>query len=85
MRCVKDSRRRHEQQPGHVVHGYDRIDLEIVWNVVTAELPPLVRHLERMVQEPPGRAAGAAAGEILLPHGRCANALCAAFVPCASC
>jgi uncharacterized protein with HEPN domain len=37
----------------HIVHGYDRIDLEILWNVATAELPPLVPSLERIVQEPP--------------------------------
>jgi uncharacterized protein with HEPN domain len=37
----------------HIVHGYDRIDLEIVWTVATAELPPLVPHLENMLQEPP--------------------------------
>ena len=35
----------------HIVHGYDRIDLGIVWTVVNDELPPLVPHLERMLQE----------------------------------
>jgi len=30
----------------HIVHGYDRIDLEIIWNVVQGELPPLVPLLE---------------------------------------
>ena len=38
----------------HIVHGYDQIDLEIVWNVVTVELPPLVPRLEKMLQEPDG-------------------------------
>jgi uncharacterized protein with HEPN domain len=38
----------------HIVHGYDQIDLEIVWNVVTMELPPLVPRLEKMLQEPEG-------------------------------
>jgi uncharacterized protein with HEPN domain len=37
----------------HIVHGYDRIDLEAVWNVATAELPPLVPSLARMAQETP--------------------------------
>jgi len=36
----------------HIVHGYDQIDLEIVWNVVTVELRPLVASIERMLQEP---------------------------------
>jgi len=36
----------------HIVHGYDRIDLGIVWTVVNVELPPLIAHLERMLQEP---------------------------------
>jgi len=35
----------------HITHGYDQIDLEIVWKVVTVELPPLVPHLERILQE----------------------------------
>jgi uncharacterized protein with HEPN domain len=34
----------------HIVHGYDRIDPEIVWIVVTQELPPLVRELERILE-----------------------------------
>ena len=33
----------------HIVHGYDRIDHEIVWNVIHDELPPLVPLLERML------------------------------------
>jgi uncharacterized protein with HEPN domain len=33
----------------HIVHGYDRIDLEIVWRVVQDELPPLVPALERVL------------------------------------
>lgn len=37
----------------HIVHGYDQIDLEIMWNVVENRLPPLVPHLERLLQEPP--------------------------------
>jgi uncharacterized protein with HEPN domain len=34
-----------------IVHGYDRIDPEIVWNVVQVELPPLVPLLERIIDE----------------------------------
>ncbi len=35
----------------HIVHGYDQIDLEIVWKVVRDHLPPLVPHLERILKE----------------------------------
>lgn len=35
----------------HIIHGYDQIDLEIVWQVLTVELPPLVPHLEQILQE----------------------------------
>jgi uncharacterized protein with HEPN domain len=34
-----------------IVHGYDRIQVEIVWDVVTVDLPPLVPHLERIERE----------------------------------
>ena len=34
-----------------IVHGYDTIDYEIVWNVVQDELPPLVPLLERVIAE----------------------------------
>jgi uncharacterized protein with HEPN domain len=33
----------------HIVHGYDQIDLEIVWRVVEDELPPLTPMLERVL------------------------------------
>lgn len=35
----------------HIVHGYDQIDLEIVWNVVRDELPPLVPKLQCMLRK----------------------------------
>jgi uncharacterized protein with HEPN domain len=35
----------------HIVHGYDAIDLEIVWKVVQDELPPLVPLLLRILEE----------------------------------
>ena len=33
----------------HIVHGYDQIDLEIVWRVVQDEFPPLVVSLKRIL------------------------------------
>lgn len=34
----------------HIVHGYDQIDLEIVWNVVQDERPSLVPILQEILQ-----------------------------------
>lgn len=36
-----------------LAHSYDDIDLDIVWRVVSAELPPLVILLEKIVAPPP--------------------------------
>ena len=35
----------------HIVHAYDRIDWETVWEVIQDELPPLVAIFERILQE----------------------------------
>jgi len=35
----------------HIVHGYDRIDFDIVWAVIQSELPPLVAQLERVMRK----------------------------------
>lgn len=32
-----------------IIHEYDRIDLEIVWDVVHNDLPPLIAELEKIV------------------------------------
>lgn len=38
------------------VHGYDNIDLEIVWDVVTVDAPAIERYLIKIVPPPdPGR------------------------------
>lgn len=34
-----------------IVHGYDRIDFDIIWNVVQNELPPLVPIFRRIMAE----------------------------------
>jgi uncharacterized protein with HEPN domain len=34
-----------------VIHGYDQIDWNIIWNVVTVELPPLAPLLEQIDRE----------------------------------
>lgn len=34
-----------------LIHGYDRIDLNILWDTVTVDLPPLIEALEIIVGE----------------------------------
>jgi uncharacterized protein with HEPN domain len=34
-----------------IVHAYDEIDLEIIWNVVCNELPPLVAMLDHIMED----------------------------------
>ena len=33
-----------------LVHAYDAIDLEILWSIVTRDLPPLIQELERVLR-----------------------------------
>ncbi len=34
-----------------LIHGYFDIDLDIVWNIVSSDLPPLIAQLQKVVQE----------------------------------
>ena len=34
-----------------VVHGYDEIDVTVIWNVVQIELPPLAPLIERLISD----------------------------------
>jgi len=34
-----------------LVHGYDAVDVDILWNIVQQDLPPLIEQLEAIVQE----------------------------------
>jgi uncharacterized protein with HEPN domain len=37
-----------------LIHGYDKIDFDVLWRTVTEDLPPLVAALEKIVPpEPP--------------------------------
>ncbi len=50
-------RRKHSQIPWRLIagtrdrltHGYYDVNLDIVWNIVTEDLPPLIAELERLV------------------------------------
>jgi len=35
-----------------LVHAYDKIDLEVLWDVVQNDLPPLIAALQRILGEP---------------------------------
>lgn len=35
----------------HIAHGYDVVDLEIVWNVVTREIPQIKPRLRQILQD----------------------------------
>ena len=53
-----DFRQRYPQVPwkkiagtrDRLVHGYFDVDLDIVWQIVTTQLPPLISELERIVR-----------------------------------
>jgi len=37
----------------HLVHGYDTIDLEEVWNVLEHDLPDLLSQIKLLLPKPP--------------------------------
>ena len=55
----EDIRQRHSEIPwpqmialrNRLIHGYFVVDYEIVWDIVTNELPPLRKHLEEILEE----------------------------------
>jgi len=38
----------------HLVHGYDKVNLDMIWEVVTVDLPPLIAALDVMLNPQPG-------------------------------
>jgi uncharacterized protein with HEPN domain len=34
-----------------LVHGYDTVDLDVLWDTITEDLPPLVVELEKLVAD----------------------------------
>lgn len=36
---------------GRLIHGYDVVDLNLLWDTVEADLPPLIAQLEAIVEE----------------------------------
>ena len=39
-----------------LAHGYIDVDLDIIWTIVTKDLPPLIKELERILKEEGGDA-----------------------------
>jgi uncharacterized protein with HEPN domain len=58
-RVSETSRNKHAEIPwrdivgmrNRLIHGYDAVDLNLLWDTVTADLPPLIEALERILQE----------------------------------
>jgi uncharacterized protein with HEPN domain len=56
-RVTPETRRKHPQIPwrqivdtrNRLIHGYDVIDLDILWSTITADLPTLIELLEVIV------------------------------------
>ncbi len=60
-RVPQDERARHPEIPwtalvglrNRLIHGYDVVDLDVVWSIATADLPPLVEALDKIVAVAP--------------------------------
>ncbi len=58
-RVTEEGRLRYSRLPwrevvdmrNRLIHGYDDIDLDRVWETVTADLPPLIRELEVILSQ----------------------------------
>ncbi len=58
-RVSRDFRERHDAIPwadivglrNRLIHGYDSVDHDILWDILTADLPPLVAHLRDALVE----------------------------------
>jgi uncharacterized protein with HEPN domain len=33
-----------------LIHGYDAVDFDILWAIIQRDLPPLIRHLETIIE-----------------------------------
>jgi uncharacterized protein with HEPN domain len=58
-RVPEDVRVRHPEIPwpqivglrNRLVHGYDSVDLDILWQIVISDLPPLIASIESIIAE----------------------------------
>jgi uncharacterized protein with HEPN domain len=57
-RISKEERDRYSNIPwaeivglrNRLIHGYDEVDLDILWEIVTADLTPLIKNLEKLLE-----------------------------------
>jgi uncharacterized protein with HEPN domain len=33
-----------------LIHGYDEVDFDILWQIVSSDLPPLIKNLEKLLE-----------------------------------
>ena len=60
-RVSPGTRRRYSQIPwdeviglrNRLVHAYDKVDFDILWDIIQYDLPPLITHLHRILDEGP--------------------------------
>jgi len=59
-RVPEDARLRHARIPwreivalrNRLIHGYDSVDFDVMWQIISHDLPPLVATLEKIVSSP---------------------------------
>lgn len=57
-RISEDTRERFPQIPwqqitgmrNRLIHGYDQVDMQVLWDTITDDLPPLVEELEKALK-----------------------------------
>ena len=57
-RVPENEQRQHSEIPwvqivgmrNRLIHGYDSIDLDILWQVLTQDLPPLIKALQQIIR-----------------------------------
>jgi uncharacterized protein with HEPN domain len=58
-RVPEEFRSRHPQVPwrqtigmrNRLIHGYDTVNMDILWTIIQGDLPPLIEQLEAIVRE----------------------------------
>jgi len=56
-RVSPETRDRHQPIPwpeivglrNRLIHGYDEVDLDILWNIITLDLPPLIEQMQEIL------------------------------------
>ena len=59
-RTTKEDRKKHPEIPwpaivglrNRLIHGYDLVDFDVLWQILNDDIPPLIAHLEKILQQP---------------------------------